>query len=60
MKLVATARSRSGKPQIKADFSDWNLAPSVSSQEFTFVPPKGAMKITMATAEEMKATHKKH
>jgi len=59
-KLVATARGRAGKPQIKVDFSDWNLGPSVTDQDFTFVPPKGAMKITMSTSAEMQATHKKH
>jgi len=58
-KLVATAKARAGKPQIKVEFSGWNLAPSVTDHDFTFVPPKGATKITMSTAEDLKAPHKK-
>ena len=58
-KLVTTAKTRAGKPQIKVDFSAWDLAPNVTDQDFTFVPPKGAMKITMSTPADLKATHKK-
>jgi len=59
-KLVAAAKTRAGKPQIKVEFSDWNLAAKATAQDFTFVPPKGAMKITMATTAEMTGKHKKH
>jgi len=59
-KLVATAKARAGKPQIKVDLSSWNLAPSVSDQKFTFVPPKDAVKIPMVTADGVKTAHRKH
>ena len=54
-KLVATAKTRAGKPQIKVDLSSWNLAPSVGEHEFTFVPPKDATKIPIATADGIRS-----
>lgn len=59
-KLVATAKNRPGKPQIKVAFSDWNLAPKVTDQDFAYVPSKGAMKITIATTAEVKTSDKNH
>ena len=58
-KLVATFKDRPGKPQLKVEFSDWDLAAKVDARDFTFVPPKGAMKVPMRTAAEMKAAMKK-
>ena len=48
-KLVATFNDRPGNPQIKIEFSDWNLAAKVTDGQFTYVPPPGAMKIPMRT-----------
>jgi hypothetical protein len=54
-KLVATFNDRPGKPQVRIAFSDWNLAAKVTPQAFTFVPPRGAMKIHMRTKAEMES-----
>lgn len=52
-KLTATFKDRPGNPQLKIEFSDWNPAAKVTAQDFVFVPPKGAQKITMRTTAEM-------
>ena len=41
-KLVATFNDRPGNPQIKIEFSDWNLAANVTDGQFTYVPPPGS------------------
>ena len=46
-KLVATFKNLDGKPQLKVEFSKWNLAAPVSAANFAFTPPKGAQKIPM-------------
>ncbi len=57
-KLVATFNGDPAKPQIKIEFSEWNLAAKISAGEFTFVPPKGAGKIPMETTAEVAAPAK--
>lgn len=52
-KLVATFVDRPGKPQIKIEFSDWNLAAGVTEADFTFAAPKGAMKIPMRKTDAL-------
>jgi hypothetical protein len=51
--LVATFNDRPGKPQLKITFSHWNLAAKTTAKEFTFTPPKGALKIPMRSTAEM-------
>jgi hypothetical protein len=46
-RLVATFKRHPALPQLRADFSSWNLAAKVSDRDFTFAPPAGAMKIEM-------------
>lgn len=46
-KLLATFKKHPARPQLKAEFSSWNLAATTPDRAFTFVPPKGAMKIEM-------------
>ena len=43
--IVITYKDEPGQPQFQADFSDWNLSPSITSSSFTYHPPKGAEKI---------------
>ena len=58
-KLVATFKNLDGKPQLKVEFSKWNLAAPVTAANFTFTPPKGAQKIDMIpTAKAGKASRK--
>jgi hypothetical protein len=55
-KLVATFKNRQGSPQLQADFSSWNLTPTLDDKIFAFVPPKDADKIEMITEAQMQET----
>ncbi len=57
-KLVATFH-REGQPQVRIDFSAWNLAANLSDSDFTFTPPQGADKIEMWTPSEMASASRK-
>ena len=56
-KLVATFH-RAGQPQVRIDFSAWNLAATATAADFTFTPPQGAQKIEMWTTAKMNAARK--
>jgi len=56
-KLVATFHRR-GHPRVQVDFQTWILDPSVTSDSFTFTPPKGALKIEMWSTAKMQAARK--
>jgi hypothetical protein len=56
-KLVATFR-RAGHPQVRIEFTSWNLNAPVKASAFAFTPPKGAEKIEMWTPEKMAAASK--
>ena len=45
-KFVLTSTKIKGAPQYIGVFSDWDFAPQLSETEFTFVPPKEAVKIS--------------
>ena len=57
-RMIATYKNRPGKPQIKVEFSNWNLRARVSEHEFVFVRPSGAKKIPLRTTNEMMAARK--
>ncbi len=59
-RLVATVNGRPGKPQVKLEFPDWNLAANLTDKDFAFVPPAEALKISMITIEEAAAAQKNH
>jgi hypothetical protein len=54
-RMIATFKDRPGKPQIKVQFSNWNLRAKVTEQEFVFLRPKGAQKVPMKSTAETKA-----
>jgi hypothetical protein len=58
-RFVATFKDREGSPQLKIDFSEWNLAATLEESVFTLDPPKDAEKITMAATEDVKANEEK-
>jgi len=58
-RLVVTFKQREGSPQMKADFSDWNLSAKLDDTIFSFNPPEGAEKIDMLTTKQMDEAHKK-
>jgi hypothetical protein len=45
VRAVLTYRNDPGQPQVRAEFSDWNLATEPTDSTFTFVPPTGANKM---------------
>jgi hypothetical protein len=51
-RVVITYRDEEGQPNFWADFVDWNLAPSISRQDFTFKPPAGAERIPFLVETE--------
>ncbi len=53
-RLVATFKHRTGSPQLKADFSDWNLNASIDNNVFSFVPAADVEKIEMLAMERLK------
>jgi hypothetical protein len=55
-KLVATFKNREGNPKFQADFSSWNLAPTLDDKIFAFVAPPDADEIEMITEAKMKET----
>lgn len=58
-RLVVTFKQREGSPQLKADFSEWNLAAKLDDMNFSFTPPQGAEKIEMLTTEQMNEAEQK-
>jgi hypothetical protein len=53
-RLVATFKDREGSPQLQAEFSSWNLTPTLDDKIFAFVAPNDAEKIEMVTEAQMK------
>jgi hypothetical protein len=44
-RVVLTYKNAEGQPSFRAQFSDWNLAPEISDNQFAFKPPEGVHKI---------------
>lgn len=58
-KLTATFH-RDGQPQVRIQFTKWNLAAPVTGADFAFTPPKGAEKVEMWTTARMTSASKKN
>jgi hypothetical protein len=56
-KLVITTTSEPAQPQYVAVLK-WDLAPKLDDKMFTFVPPKGAQRIELATTAALAAEKK--
>lgn len=52
MKYVITTKWLTGAPQYSVQLSNWNLAPVIAADRFTFVAPKGATKLEALTVDE--------
>jgi hypothetical protein len=52
MKYVITTKWLTGAPQYSAQFGDWNLAPAIAGDRFTFVVPQGAQKLDSLPVDE--------
>jgi hypothetical protein len=57
-KVVITTTSDPAQPQYVAVLK-WDLNPKLDNKTFTFVPPKGAQKIVLATVDAVAAEKKK-
>jgi hypothetical protein len=57
-KLVIRTLTDDAKPQHSENLT-WNLAPSFSEDAFTFVPPAGVGRITLAEIKAARSTEKK-
>jgi len=55
LRVVITYKKSPGQPQFWAQFSDWNMAPSVNDATFTTQVPAGAQKVAFA-AQLQRAT----
>ncbi len=44
-KFILTSKKVAGEPQFTVLIRNWDLAPKLTNQEFSFTPPKGAKKI---------------
>jgi hypothetical protein len=58
-RFVATFKDREGSPQLKIDFSEWNLSAPLDDALFAFTPPAGAEKIIMTSVEDARAADTK-
>jgi hypothetical protein len=52
MKYVITTKWLTGAPQYSIELRDWNLAPSIPADRFTFSPPNGAAKLEGLPVDE--------
>jgi hypothetical protein len=48
LRIVLTYKKAPGQPQYWAQFSDWNLASSITDAAFAAKPPDGAQKVAFA------------
>lgn len=46
-RIVLTYMNAPGQPQFRGDFSDWILSPKVTTDSFSFTPPKDAEQIPL-------------
>ena len=44
-KFILTSKKVTGEPQVTVLIRNWDVAPKLTNQEFSFTPPKGAKKI---------------
>ena len=55
-RVILTYKNAPGQPQFRADLSEWNLAPKVAADSFTFTPPVGALKIPFLAPARQKGS----
>lgn len=49
-RMVITYIRQDGRPEFRAQFSDWDLSPGGGTSRFTFTPAKGARRIRFAAS----------
>lgn len=58
LRIVLTYRDDAGQPQFWADFSDWDLGPTITDAVFAFTPPAGARQIQFLAQLQQAAARK--
>lgn len=58
-RLVATFKKHDGSPQLRVNFSSWNLVAAASDKNFVFILPQGAQKIAMISTADSGKAHRK-
>ena len=53
-RLVIDYKSARHHPQFRAQIMDWDLSPDVDDDEFAFSPPKGAERLSVMAATELR------
>jgi len=53
MKYVITSKWQTAAPQYVIRFRDWNTSPKIPAGEFSFSPPRGAVKLATIVVNEM-------
>jgi hypothetical protein len=53
-RLVIDYKSARHHPQFRAQIMDWDLSPDVDDDEFAFRPPKGAERLSVVAATELR------
>ena len=53
IKYVVTAKRVSGAPQYSLRLANWNVAPAIDPQLFSFTPPAGAQKLERIYSDEV-------
>ena len=56
---MATFKDRDGSPQLRIDFSEWNLTTKLEDALFALTPTEGAERIVMTSIEDANAAHTK-
>jgi hypothetical protein len=52
-KYVITSRDMPGSPQYSVNLSDWNLSPRLTQEQFRFVPPRDAMRVSFLAPDSL-------
>jgi hypothetical protein len=55
-RIILTYKKAPGRPQFRADLSDWDLSPQVAADSFSFVPPAGAEQIPFLAPQRQKGS----
>ena len=55
-RVILTYKNAPGRPQFRANLSDWDLSPKVAANSFSFIPPAGAEKIPFLAPQRQKGS----
>jgi len=56
-RVVITYKNEPGQPQFRADLSNWQIAPTVKPEVFSWTPPQGAEQVPLLAPVQGEALH---